>query len=87
MGRPVEAVPYFERCVAIMRAHEGEQEYEGTALFNLAKALHEAGADEQRTLSLAREARASFEIKPPPTPEDRDRLEKLLAELEPNRTQ
>jgi tetratricopeptide (TPR) repeat protein len=82
LKRPQDAVSYLERCVEIMRAHEGEQEYEGSALYMLARSLIDAGGDEQRALELAREAQARFASKPPPDPADRERLEQLLARYE-----
>lgn len=82
MKRPREAVPYFERCLSIMEAHEGEQDHEGSAMFMLARSLIEAGGDKRRALELAREAKRRFEIKPPPNPADRERLDELLAKYE-----
>ena len=82
MDRPAEAVPSFERCVAINEAHAGEQEYEGSALFMLAKSLLQAGGDRERALGLARDAKARFATHPPPNPEDRGRLDELLAEYD-----
>lgn len=59
-GRPHNALPLFERAVAIFDAHEGAQRGEHYTSFNLARALIAAGGDRTRGLALAQQARDRF---------------------------
>ena len=61
--RPAQALPLFERALAIYAAHDGARRREAVAQFGAARALVATGGDRKRALALARAAREGLRRK------------------------